>query len=150
MPDKQNEGGGKSDRGFASMDEQKRRAISRKGGESVPAAKRSFSQDPHLAAQAGRKGGQSVPPEKRSFSQDKGLASQAGKKGGQARSLNQASAKENAARESVRKASEKAHDETHEARAEHAGEDRPVTRRNQQADAGADPRPRRDDDDHKD
>lgn len=44
-------------RGFAAMDPDKQRAISRKGGESVPVEKRSFSQDRELAAQAGRKGG---------------------------------------------------------------------------------------------
>ncbi|WOJ91486.1 general stress protein [Methylocapsa polymorpha] len=37
-----------------------------------------------LASEAGRKGGQSVPDEKRSFSQDRELASEAGRKGGQA------------------------------------------------------------------
>lgn len=71
-------------RGFASMDAEKRRAIARKGGESVPNEKRSFSQNPGLASSAGRKGGQSVDPEKRSFSQDHSLASQAGRKGGHA------------------------------------------------------------------
>lgn len=49
---------GKSSRGFASMDREKQRAIARKGGESVPNEKRSFSQDRELAAQAGRKGGE--------------------------------------------------------------------------------------------
>ena len=39
------------------MDLEKRRAIARKGGESVPNEKRSFSQNHRLAAQAGRKGG---------------------------------------------------------------------------------------------
>lgn len=71
-------------RGFASMDLEKRRAIARKGGRSVPHAKRSFSQDPDLAAAAGRKGGRSVDPAKRSFSQDHLLAAEAGKKGGHA------------------------------------------------------------------
>jgi CheY-like chemotaxis protein/general stress protein YciG len=51
------QGGGPKKRGFAAMDEEKQRAISRKGGESVPVEKRSFSQDRELAAQAGRKGG---------------------------------------------------------------------------------------------
>ena len=51
-------GGGKSNRGFASMDREKQRAIARKGGESVPNEKRSFSQDRGLAAAAGRKGGE--------------------------------------------------------------------------------------------
>lgn len=49
---------GKSNRGFASMDREKQRAIARKGGESVPNEKRSFSQDRDLAAAAGRKGGE--------------------------------------------------------------------------------------------
>ena len=40
------------------MDENKQREISKKGGESVPDEKRSFSQNPSLAAEAGRKGGQ--------------------------------------------------------------------------------------------
>lgn len=73
-----------SARGFASMDPEKQRAIARKGGESVPNEKRSFSQNPQLAAEAGRKGGRSVNPEKRSFSQDPTLASAAGRKGGHA------------------------------------------------------------------
>ena len=73
-----------STRGFASMDPEKQRAIARKGGESVPNEKRSFSQNHTLAAQAGRKGGHSVNPNKRSFSQDHTLASEAGRKGGHA------------------------------------------------------------------
>src|SRR5882672_4561340 len=76
---------GTSNRGFASMDQAKQRAIASKGGQSVPPEKRSFSQDPSLAAQAGRKGGESVPPEGRSFSQNRELAAEAGRKGGQAR-----------------------------------------------------------------
>jgi general stress protein YciG len=40
------------------MDPKKQREIARKGGESVPNEKRSFSQDRELAAQAGRKGGE--------------------------------------------------------------------------------------------
>ena len=46
-----------STRGFASMDPEKQRAIARKGGESVPNEKRSFSQNHELASLAGRKGG---------------------------------------------------------------------------------------------
>lgn len=75
---------GKSSRGFASMDPEKQRAIAKKGGESVPNEKRSFSQNPGLAAEAGRKGGLSVDPAKRSFSKDHSLASNAGRKGGHA------------------------------------------------------------------
>ena len=70
-------------RGFASMDEDKQREIAKKGGESVPDEKRSFSRDHELASEAGRKGEQSVPDEKRSFSRDHELASDAGRKGGQ-------------------------------------------------------------------
>jgi general stress protein YciG len=73
----------KSKRGFASMDPEKQREIARKGGKSVPAEKRAFS-DPKIAAAAGRKGGQSVAPENRSFSRDPALASAAGSKGGHA------------------------------------------------------------------
>jgi general stress protein YciG len=40
------------------MDPAKQREIARKGGESVPNEKRSFSQDRSLAAAAGRKGGE--------------------------------------------------------------------------------------------
>lgn len=74
----------KSNRGFASMDPEKQRAIAKKGGESVPNEKRSFSQNPSLAAEAGRKGGLSVDPAKRSFSKNHSLASDAGRKGGHA------------------------------------------------------------------
>jgi general stress protein YciG len=77
--------GQKSNRGFASMDAAKQREIASKGGQSVPPEKRSFSQDPNLAATAGRKGGESVPPQVRSFSQNRELAAEAGRKGGLAR-----------------------------------------------------------------
>jgi general stress protein YciG len=77
--------GQKSNRGFASMDQAKQREIASKGGQSVPPEKRSFSQDPNLAATAGKKGGESVPPQVRSFSQNRELAAEAGRKGGLAR-----------------------------------------------------------------
>lgn len=51
-------GNSTSNRGFASMDEGRQREIASKGGRSVPAEKRSFSQDRELASEAGRKGGQ--------------------------------------------------------------------------------------------
>lgn len=66
------------------MDAEKQRQIARKGGESVPAEKRTFARDPTLAAEAGRKGGESVASADRSFSRDPELARQAGRKGGQA------------------------------------------------------------------
>ncbi len=76
--------GSTSNRGFASMDAAKQRAIASKGGQSVPNEKRSFSQNRELAAEAGRKGGQNVSDENRSFSRNRDLAAQAGRKGGQA------------------------------------------------------------------
>ena len=53
----QGTGGRRSNRGFASMDSDRQREIASKGGKSVPAEKRSFSQDRELASEAGRKGG---------------------------------------------------------------------------------------------
>lgn len=47
----------KGRQGFASMDPERRREIARKGGSSVPADKRSFSQNRDLAARAGAIGG---------------------------------------------------------------------------------------------
>ena len=73
-----------SRRGFAGMDPETQRAIARKGGESVPGEKRSFSKNHELAAQAGRKGGENVPDEQRSFSKNHELAAAAGRKGGHA------------------------------------------------------------------
>ena len=49
----------KNGRGFAGMSEEERREIAKKGGESVPDEKRSFSQDREFASEAGRKGGES-------------------------------------------------------------------------------------------
>jgi general stress protein YciG len=66
------------------MDAETRRAIASKGGQSVPNEKRSFSQNPTLAAEAGRKGGRNVSNESRSFSRNRDLAAQAGRKGGRA------------------------------------------------------------------
>jgi general stress protein YciG len=73
----------RSRRGFAAMDPARQREIASKGGQSVPAEKRSFSQNRDLAAEAGSRGGQNVPAAKRSFSQNHALAAQAGRKGGQ-------------------------------------------------------------------
>jgi general stress protein YciG len=51
----------KPKRGFAAMSPEKRREIAAKGGASVPAEKRSFSQNRDLAASAGRVGGSASP-----------------------------------------------------------------------------------------
>lgn len=84
-----------SNRGFASMDDDKQREIASKGGQSVPDEKRSFSQDRELAAEAGRKGGQQSGGNGGqqggnggqqgggNFAQDREKASEAGRKGGQ-------------------------------------------------------------------
>ncbi len=48
----------------------------------MPPEKRSFSQNPEMAAAAGRKGGQSVAPQDRSFSRNPALAAEAGRRGG--------------------------------------------------------------------
>jgi hypothetical protein len=69
-----------SNRGFASMDEQKQREIASKGGQ---ASGGNFKNDPARAAEAGRKGGHDVPAEERSFSKDRELAAEAGRKGGE-------------------------------------------------------------------
>lgn len=71
-------------RGFASMSPEMQRKIASKGGTSVAAHKRSFSQNKELAVNAGRKGGTNLTPEKRSFSRDRELAKSAGRKGGKA------------------------------------------------------------------
>jgi uncharacterized protein len=79
------------------MDDEKQREIAGKGGESVPAEKRSFSQDPNLASEAGKKGGESSGGGQRAqgesqgsnrggggnFAQNPEKASEAGRKGGQ-------------------------------------------------------------------
>jgi uncharacterized protein len=69
-----------SNRGFASMDDEKQRDIASKGGQ---ASGGNFKNDPERAAESGRKGGQSVPAEERSFSQNHELAAKAGRKGGE-------------------------------------------------------------------
>ena len=92
-------------RGFGSMDEDKQRDIASKVGQSVPAEKRSFSQDHDLASEAGRKGGENSGGGDRqqqasgndrsqqggdgnrggsgNFANDRERASEAGRKGGQ-------------------------------------------------------------------
>ncbi len=71
-------------RGFAAMTPEARKAIAARGGRSVPAKKRAYSQNAALASTSGRKGGPNVPPEKRAFSRNRDLAREAGRKGGRA------------------------------------------------------------------
>ena len=97
--------GGKSDRGFGSMDEDTQRDIASRGGQSVPDEERSFSKDRELASEAGKKGGQARGGStsgssagrsdedgensetdrggRGNFAQDPERTSKAGKKGGQ-------------------------------------------------------------------
>ena len=59
MPNSQNgnqSGGDTSNRGFASMDDDKQRDIASKGGQ---ASGGNFANDPERASEAGKKGGQS-------------------------------------------------------------------------------------------
>ena len=51
----------KAKRGFAAMSPERRREIAARGGASVPAEKRAFSQSRDLAASAGRTGGSAKP-----------------------------------------------------------------------------------------
>lgn len=83
-----------SNRGFASMDDDKQRDIASKGGQSVPDEKHSFSQDHELAAEAGRKGGENSGGK---FPNDRERASEAGQKGGQHSGGNFANDREKAA-----------------------------------------------------
>ena len=95
-----------SGRGFAGMDDDRQRDIASKGGQSVPAEKRSFSQDHELAAEAGKRGGESSHGDRQqqqgtsqsqrqhgsssehrggsgNFADNRQKASEAGRKGGQ-------------------------------------------------------------------
>ncbi|WP_089177760.1 KGG domain-containing protein [Bosea sp. AS-1] len=94
-----------SGRGFAGMDEDKQHDIARKGGQSVPSEKRSFSQDHELASEAGKRGGEQSHGGRsqqsassndrqqhgasghrggpRNFAEDRQKAAEAGRKGGQ-------------------------------------------------------------------
>lgn len=65
---------GSGKRGFAAMSPEKRIAAARKGGQSVPKEKRSFSLSSNLAKEAGSKGGKNVAPDKRAYAIDKDLA----------------------------------------------------------------------------
>src|SRR5689334_12397845 len=67
----------RSNRGFASMDPEKQRAIASKGGQ---ASGGNFANDPQRAAVAGRKGGQMSGG---NFANNPQRAAEAGRKGGQ-------------------------------------------------------------------
>lgn len=76
-------------RGFAALSPEQRREIATKGSHAVAPDNRSFSQ-PGFAAKAGGKGGRATPAAKRAFSVNRELAAEAGRKGGLARRRKQA------------------------------------------------------------
>ncbi len=74
--------GDTSNRGFASMDEDKQREIASKGGRAAHESGNAHEFDSEEAREAGRKGGEAV-------SQDREHMSEIGRKGGEARGGNQ-------------------------------------------------------------
>lgn len=83
-------------RGFGSMDQDKQREIASKGGRSVPAEKRSFSQDSDLASEAGQKGGENSGGGNRQQQASGGYRSQQGGGSERGRSANFANDRERA------------------------------------------------------
>lgn len=77
----QNKGGGNRERGFASMDEEKRRQIASKGGRAAHQSGRAHEFNSEEARAAGRKGGEAV-------SRDREHMSTIGQKGGLASGRN--------------------------------------------------------------
>lgn len=70
-------GGGKSKRGFASMDPEQQREIASEGGKAAHQSGRAHEFDSEEAREAGRKGGQAV-------SKDREHMREIGRKGGEA------------------------------------------------------------------
>lgn len=77
-----NQNQGSSNRGFASMDEDKQREIAAKGGRAAHESGNAHEFTSEEARQAGRKGGESV-------SEDRQHMADIGREGGQSRSGNQ-------------------------------------------------------------
>lgn len=77
----QNQGSGNRERGFASMDEERRRQIASKGGRAAHQSGRAHQFNSEEARAAGRKGGEAV-------SRDRGHMSTIGQKGGLASGRN--------------------------------------------------------------
>jgi general stress protein YciG len=86
MPNTQNgQGNGKSERGFAAMDEQKQREIASMGGKAAHESGNAHEFDSEEAAEAGRKGGLSAHASGNAHEFDSEEAREAGRKGGKAR-----------------------------------------------------------------
>ena len=73
--------GGTSNRGFGSMDEDKKREAARQGGQNVPDEKRGFSKDPGMASEAGRKAGEQRGSESKPSGGQQGQQGQQGQHG---------------------------------------------------------------------
>jgi general stress protein YciG len=76
--DREDNHGGTSERGFASMDEEKQRDIASKGGKAAHEKGTAHEFTPEEAREAGRKGGETV-------SQDREHMADIGRKGGESR-----------------------------------------------------------------
>lgn len=77
MADNKGNQGGKSDRGFASMDDEEQREIASKGGKAAHEKGTAHEFNSEEAREAGRKGGETV-------SKDREHMSEIGRKGGEA------------------------------------------------------------------
>ncbi|HEV2472987.1 MAG TPA: KGG domain-containing protein [Chthonomonadales bacterium] len=77
----QTQGSGKSERGFAAMDEQKQRDIASRGGKAAHQRGAAHEFDSREAREAGRKGGEAI-------SRDRQHMAEIGRKGGEARGAN--------------------------------------------------------------
>jgi general stress protein YciG len=77
MSDRNSGTSGRSERGFAAMDEEKQRRIASEGGRAAHAKGTAHEFDSHEAREAGRKGGEKV-------SQDREHMAEIGRKGGEA------------------------------------------------------------------
>lgn len=75
-----------SDRGFASMDEDKQREIASKGGKAAHEKGTAHEFDSEEAREAGRKGGKAAHEKGTAHEFDSEEAREAGRRGGQARS----------------------------------------------------------------
>lgn len=83
MPDKGKQGGGTSNRGFASMDEEKQREIASKGGRAAHEKGTAHEFTPEEAREAGSKGGKIAHERGTAHEWDSKEAREAGRKGGQ-------------------------------------------------------------------
>jgi len=88
MPDKDRSGGGTSNRGFASMNQEKQREIASKGGKAAHEKGTAHEFTPEEARQAGSKGGKVAHERGTAHEWTSEEARQAGRKGGQAVSQN--------------------------------------------------------------